>query len=48
MFTAAAPDGTAKNLLGHSSIVLTSNPYGHVFALWRRAMAGRMCAVLRT
>jgi integrase len=35
-----------KNLLGHSSIVLTSNTYGHVLEQRQRAVARGMDAVL--
>jgi len=35
-----------KNLLGHSSIVLTSNTYGHVLEQRQRAVAMGMDAVL--
>lgn len=35
-----------KNLLGHSSIVLTSNTYGHVLEQRQREVAGAMDAVL--
>jgi integrase len=36
----------ARNLLGHSSIVLTSNTYGHVLEQRRRQVARAMDAVL--
>ena len=36
-----------KNLLGHSSIVLTSNTYGHVLEQRQRQVAHGMDAVLR-
>ena len=35
-----------KNLLGHSSIVLTSNTYGHVLEQRQRQVARAMDAVL--
>ena len=35
-----------KNLLGHSSIVLTSNTYGHVLEQRQRQVAKGMDAVL--
>jgi integrase len=35
-----------KNLLGHSSIVLTSNTYGHVLEQRQREVAMAMDAVL--
>ena len=35
-----------KNLLGHSSIVLTSNTYGHVLEQRQQAIARGMDAVL--
>jgi site-specific recombinase XerD len=35
-----------KNLLGHSSIVLTSNTYGHVLEQRQRQVARGMDAVL--
>jgi integrase len=35
-----------KNLLGHSSIVLTSNTYGHVLEQRQREVAMGMDAVL--
>ncbi len=35
-----------KNLLGHSSIVLTSNTYGHVLAQRQQQLARGMDAVL--
>jgi integrase len=35
-----------KNLLGHSSIVLTSNTYGHVLEERQRAVASGLEAVL--
>jgi integrase len=36
-----------KNLLGHSSITLTSNTYGHVLEQRQRQVARAMDAVLR-
>ena len=36
-----------KNLLGHSSIVLTSNTYGHVLEQRQKQVAMGMDAVLR-
>lgn len=36
-----------KNLLGHSSVVLTSNTYGHVLEERQRQVAMGMDAVLR-
>ena len=41
---ASTSDG--KNFLGHSSIVLTSNTYGHVLGQRQRAVAMGMDAVL--
>ena len=35
-----------KDLLGHSSIVLTSNTYGHVLEARQREVARRMDALL--
>ena len=35
-----------KNLLGHSTIVLTSNTYGHVLEKRKREVARAMDAVL--
>jgi integrase len=35
-----------KNLLGHSTIVLTSNTYGHVLEQRQRQVAAAMDAVL--
>jgi integrase len=36
-----------KQLLGHSSIVLTSNTYGHVLEQRQRRVASAMDAVLQ-